>query len=390
MHLTSGNIYGVKKFKLLRPNTRGNFKDEILLTELLREFSYLSPRTNYIDTEINEVKSKMLFQEKPSKELLEFNLRKNGPIFEGDERFMFRLVDKMPDNQLSNDALGTLPLLEKGINAMLARQVNSEWAMKNKYNSKISYNSLSKLNLSYILYVNRYKNEKNNFRYYEYNLDNNLLGLDNPKNILRLDIYNLLVLSTNGWHGLAPNNRKFYWNEEDNFFEPINSDTNANIGINTNSFHLPVSKEIDLAFVDLGNLLDAVNIDLIHENLSFRGVTISNIETKEKINKIKENLKMIKNLYINKEPSIIEYNRKNKISLNMLNNYYTSLRKINPNIFLVKQSLNNNLFERCNVKTLKCEKYTFNAKQLADLIEGRLVIENKEYQYLGNKINEIQ
>ena len=38
-----------------------------------------------IDTKINGVESKMLFQEKPAKELLQFNLRKNGPIFEGDE-----------------------------------------------------------------------------------------------------------------------------------------------------------------------------------------------------------------------------------------------------------------------------------------------------------------
>ena len=66
VHLTTGNIYGITKFKLLRSNTRGNFKDEILLTELLREFNYLSLRTSYIDTEINEIKSKMLLQEKPS------------------------------------------------------------------------------------------------------------------------------------------------------------------------------------------------------------------------------------------------------------------------------------------------------------------------------------
>ena len=36
-----------------------NFKDEILLTELLREFGYLAPRTNYIDAKINDVTSKM-------------------------------------------------------------------------------------------------------------------------------------------------------------------------------------------------------------------------------------------------------------------------------------------------------------------------------------------
>ena len=120
VHLKTGHIYGITKFKLLRPNTRGNFEDEIFLTELLREFNYLAPRTSYVDAEINEVKSKMMFQEKATKELLEFNLRREGPIFEGDERFFFRLSENIPDNQLSNDSMGVLPLLEKGINAMLA------------------------------------------------------------------------------------------------------------------------------------------------------------------------------------------------------------------------------------------------------------------------------
>ena len=64
VHLKNGHIYGITKFKLLRPITRGNFKDEIFVTELLREFNYLAPRTGYVDAKINEVESKMLFQEK--------------------------------------------------------------------------------------------------------------------------------------------------------------------------------------------------------------------------------------------------------------------------------------------------------------------------------------
>ena len=67
----------------------------------------------------------MIFQEKATKELLEFNLRREGPIFEGDERFLFRLSENLPDNQLSNSAIGMLPLLEKGISTMLAKQTNS-------------------------------------------------------------------------------------------------------------------------------------------------------------------------------------------------------------------------------------------------------------------------
>ena len=41
---------------------------------------------------------------------------------------------------------------------------------------------------------------------------NNLLGFNKKENILKLDIYNLLMNSANANHGLVPNNRKYYWN----------------------------------------------------------------------------------------------------------------------------------------------------------------------------------
>ena len=124
--MKNGHIYGITKFKLLRPITRGNFKDEIFVTELLREFNYLAPRTGYVDAKINEVESKMLFQEKSTKELLEYNLRREGPIYEGDERYLWRLAQKVPSNQLSNHAAGIVPLMKAGFNALLARQSNTK------------------------------------------------------------------------------------------------------------------------------------------------------------------------------------------------------------------------------------------------------------------------
>ena len=112
---------------------------------------------------------------------------------------------------------------------MLAKQTNSDWITRSTKHSSISYDSLSNLNLAYLLYTNKRKDNKNNFEYSNYTLDNNLLALNNPTNVLKLDIYNLIVFATNGWHGLVPNNRKFYWKSIENFFEPINYDSNANI-----------------------------------------------------------------------------------------------------------------------------------------------------------------
>ena len=136
VHLDNGNIKGITKFKLFKPGTRGEPQDVIIITELLRYLNYLAPRSIKVNVRINQAEAVMLFQEKAAKELLEFNDRREGPILEADQRFFFKLVEKIPDNQLSNFAIGMVPLIEEGINAMLAKQTNPEYyfAPPPKYN----------------------------------------------------------------------------------------------------------------------------------------------------------------------------------------------------------------------------------------------------------------
>ena len=157
--------------------------------------------------------------------------------------------------------------------------------------------SLSNLNNAYLLYSNRYKDEKNNFIYDLYGLDNNLIGMGNSDNILKLDIYNLIVLAANGWHGLTPANRKFYWNSVENFFEPINYDSNFNIDRELVHILLPASNQITDAFFKLENLLDDINVTELNNKLNFRGLDINISDTEKKVNKLKnnfENTKFIK------------------------------------------------------------------------------------------------
>ena len=385
VHLRNGHIKGITKFKLLIPETRGNFEDEIFVTELLRDLNYLAPRTSYVNVEVNEVDSKMIFQEKAVKELLEFNHRREGPIFEGDERFLYRMIEAadLPDNQLSNLSIGVLPLMEMGVNATFAKQTNASWNKKSKKHAVISYNSLSNLNSAYLLYTNRYKDEKNDFYFGHYGLDNNLIALENTDNILKLDIYNLIVLGANGWHGLAPPNRKFYWNTIENFFEPINYDSNYNIQLEPTIFPLPVSGQIELAFNDLENLLSKINIKKFKQKVVSRGINLNEQQTKEKIDKLKKNLNTLMSIYSNIRPEILLDNRYSKINKKMWNKYYDSLYKISPNIYLTKQSPVNNSFKRCTIKPLACMDHYFSDEELGDLVGGQLVIDNMEYQYIG-------
>ena len=392
VHLKTGHIYGITKFKLLRPVTRGNFKDEIFVTELLREFNYLAPRTSYVDAKINEVESKMLFQEKATKELLEYNLRREGPIHEGDERYLWRLAQKVPSNQLSNHSAGIVPLMKAGFNALLARQSNTKLISKSKKHASMSFNALSNLNVIYLLYSNMYDVSKINYleTYRYYTLNNELLGFREYENVLKLDVYSLLIQSANGHHGLAPNNRKFYWNSVENFFEPINYDSNFNIDRELVHILLPASNQITDAFFKLENLLDDINVTELNNKLNFRGLDINISDTEKKVNKLKNNFNKLKDIYLNYNKEIIDYNKINKIDSTMWNKYLDSIQKINPNVILVKQNNENSLFQVCK-EFSNCYEQSFSDEQIIELLNGGLIINDIEYQYLGKntEINDL-
>ena len=76
VQLIDGHINNITKFKLFLKGTRGNEEDEIFMTELLRQLGFLAPRTESIKVQMNDTNIKMLFQEKITKELLEYNYRR--------------------------------------------------------------------------------------------------------------------------------------------------------------------------------------------------------------------------------------------------------------------------------------------------------------------------
>ena len=60
--LNEGKILGITNFKSLLPKTRGD--DEIFVSELLKSFGYLAPRTYLTNVKLNDQDLKMIFQEK--------------------------------------------------------------------------------------------------------------------------------------------------------------------------------------------------------------------------------------------------------------------------------------------------------------------------------------
>ena len=97
-----------------------------------------------------------------------------------------------------------------------------------------------------------------------------------------------------------------------------------------------------------------------------------------------------KDIYLNYDKEIIDYNNINKIDSTMWNKYFDSIQKINPKVILVKQNIENNLFKVCK-KFSNCHDQSFSDEQILELLDGDLIINDIEYQYLGKntEINDL-
>ena len=390
VRLINGNIRGITRFKLFKPDVRGNLTDVIILTQILREFNYLAPRSIKVQARVNQIESEMLFQEKASKELIEFNNRREGPILEGDQKFFFKVVEDIPDNQLSNWSVGLPQLRSKSSKVMLSKLTNANFISRGETHKKISLNALNKLNLIYLYWSNRFQDEKNNFYFFDYDLDNVLLSLFDSEKTTKLDIYNLLLQATNSHHALGATNRKFYWNLIENYFEPILYDANASIDSDfstttTQLVRFPISKNFMKSFEILETKLNNIDINELNTKINRFGLDLSNNELRNKITKIIQNLNNIKDYY--KENSVkeaVEHNKFKPID-NILNIFFKNLNEIDPSAFLIKH--NNEKLLRCEMYLENCKFYNILEEDLIDLLEGELKIDNVNYQYVGKDID---
>ena len=390
VRLKNGNIKGITKFKLFKPDVRGNLEDVILQTQLLRNFGYLGPRSFKINARINQTESVMLFQEKAAKELLEFNNRREGPILEGDQKFFFKLVKDIPDNQLSNWDVGTPFLRNQSSKVMLSKLTNANLINRSLNHKEISLNAVNNLNLIYLYWSNRFNHEKNNYFFFDYDLDNSLLSFFNDKKTVELDMYNLLMQSTNSQHALSASNRKFYWNSIENYFEPINYDSNPNIDkefstTTTANIRFPISNYYHLAFEGLKNNLKKIDLDKLNNQITRSGLDLTKTELSKKIKKIENNLQIIeKNYKSNLNKDVISYNSFKPVE-NILNNFHKNLKEIDPNTQLIKFK-KNKLF-KCELYLENCEFFQILDNDFVDLLEGELTINNINYQYIGKELD---
>ena len=385
VELTNGNLGGITNFKLLLDGTRGNSQDEIFLTELLRELNFISPRTQFVEAYVNEMRSTMLIQEKSAKEMLEYHGKIESAIFETNENDFFKSLEKFVNNNLTSDEIGLNASLEKAKKGQLARQINGKWSLKSPMHLEISLRALSNLNLVYINSLNNFNQNSNNNTFND-NFDNTLLGKQNKKNIIKLDKYYLVLKATNADHALEHNNRTFYWHKLENYFEPIYYDGNPLIYKNDNiEIDLPVSSHLGEALEELEKSLINIDLETFKKKLSNRKLNFTNQEIQEKMKIINFNLSRLRTAIDNLNSDIILSEREKKINQSMMEEALVNKKENNSGALFVFKEIDqdfNSHFLLCKNYN-HCEKIKLNKKEQSKMLSGNLFQNNQEYIYVG-------
>jgi hypothetical protein len=284
--ILNGNIGGITKFKLFNPESREG-DNEIFMTELLRELNILAPITHNVYVSVNGVENQYIFQEKIVKEFLENNLRRENPIFEGSEEFIW--------NSKTNNYWEHLSLIN----------LDNPNFIKNDYDKlELVLRSYKKLQDVYLDYVT------NIFEINGETIVLNIEKLSNDSSVLfqKWIKFELLMIASNSGHGLRPHNRKFFWNSLDGGFEPIYYDgtpllNNINILYTDNYVFEYLSKFVKLKDIeDLKKHIAKVNNLNFYKKLKSGGVNLSREEVEiifkkllNRLDNINQNLKNSKN-----------------------------------------------------------------------------------------------
>ena len=395
MKLLDDNIFNITHFVLFKPKTR-NYSNEVFITTLLSNIGLKAPRTSWFNVKYNENIYKYIFQEKVNKEFLEHNKLIEGPLYSGDERFLFKFDPK-----------------SEFVGLGVHRLINGDWAIKNEINFNVAKQKLNFLN--YLL--TSYDYEKNDLIDYQ-DLKNNLNGvietLDYPTSLKKTKFHktfkeqnamDALIFALGANHGLSAHNRKYYFDSINQKFIPIYNDGwhlqsgifdfNNNLIINDNKKTLINGNEFKIStnfinsfspfeFIqsyydgadDVINLVNNLNNKNILYDLKLRGLSIDEKSLNIIKRKIISNLKKIKKKKKNNYLSSFINNKKNILS-----------RKITDEnkFYYIFYNNEKQIYEVCNLKIKNCKLYDSNKFNRKNLLEQRINFQDKKAIYLGEK-----
>ena len=259
--LLNGNIDGITKFKLFLPRTR-NHENEIFVATLMEEIGFISPRTSFVNIRIDNYQGEKIvindyiFQEKFSKELIEYYQYREGPLLEIDESFRWNKI--IENNFVEKNRKYFLP----------AKVLNKYWGRKNIRSEEITIEGLEKLNQA-IFNANQPWTQLN----YKY------LG-DNTEVLYKFDA---ALIALDSVHAITNHQRKFYYNKIENQFYPIYYDGDSLFLWQSRKFETRLDYEDYKGLANGASVIIKyfdVDIDSFKETLDNRGLDLDKNQIK--------------------------------------------------------------------------------------------------------------
>ena len=302
--LTEGNINGITKFKLFIPSTR-NGSSEVIVSLLMKEMGYFSPRTKMVKLRLNDKTYEMIFQEKAAKEMLENNKLRESAIVEADESLMWKIRLK-GRGVLSNGNI-------------FPRVVNKKWIKRNSINQRIGLEGSNIFSKAILESWNHSGNDK------EIAFSDLILSNGDIKSKRILSRFKAHLISSGTNHALANHNRRFYYDPISKALLPIYYDGNSKIRNLEKKFNFTknfkdrfLTRDIETEdFNQAINEIKLINPTSFTSKLEINGVKLKDSEFK----KIKEQLIL----------NLIDLRDSNKIYLKTKFENNPLLRKIQNN-----------------------------------------------------------
>ncbi|MFT4520738.1 MAG: hypothetical protein ACI9JM_003144 [Halioglobus sp.] len=196
-----GYVFGMKRFSIQHPKTR-NSQGELLMLDEMRRWGILAPRYRLVDVRINDYRiGVMALEEHISKELLESQQRREGPVVVVDEDPMWR---------------------QRDLNARMAHQY-SDGKAPTMHHAHFRLNDLPVKQFGapdYLPGTTATNNSTRALSLYRDYLDG-VVPAKQVFNLPQLARWWVLVNTWYGCHGVADHNRRFYFNPTTNLLEPI-------------------------------------------------------------------------------------------------------------------------------------------------------------------------
>ena len=363
VNLKNGNIFGITKFILFRPQTR-MWDSEILISTLFNELGYLSPRTTKVKLQYNDQVSNFTFQEKASKEFLEANSLREGPMYEGDNRFANYFNDN-PDH----------------LNLSKHKLINNGWSLVSLNNLKISQQGLSILNKYNEHFVDNLKKIRLVPSDY-FSLEKERFSSSYFENY---DVYDALNYALRTAHGLSSDDRTYYYDPFYKKFHPVYWDGMSELLTRFNKLNPIEKKQIIIPSAKHGSIkaiekLKSLNLKEFEKKLKKNGVSITKANLEKIFEKIQKNASDINKLKDN-ELANLTFNKQ------PFDYFNQPIRLNTSNLRMVFYDKNFSNFLICKYYSEDCEKKNFNNIEISKMLNQRFNLNQKDFLFVGKNIN---